>query len=148
MSACVRACRSIYMPLVSLHVSCLSLSWGMFSHTDVCKSVLVYTSFVRKYFSTYSMSRMYISIHVRTNACMCTYKLSFVRTCICMYPMYVCTDGRTFDGHTYVCLYMFMCECNRKLYSCICMPTSFICMYLCMSIGRSIYNPLVSLRVS
>jgi len=26
MSACVRACRSIYMPLVSLHVSCLSLS--------------------------------------------------------------------------------------------------------------------------
>jgi len=98
MSACVRACRSICMSLVNLHVSCLSLSWCMFSHTDVCKSVFLFT-FVGKYVSTYSMSRMYIRIHVRKNVCMCAYNLSFVRTSICMSP--ICVYAQLY-GYTFV----------------------------------------------
>ena len=147
MSACVRACRSICMSLVSLHVSCLSLSWCLFSRTDVCGQ----SSFIRSYENTLVRTVWFVCasiyMYVQTYLCVRRNFLSCVHASVCLQCTYARTDGRPY-GRPYVCLYMWMGECNRQLFLPVCQLVLSVCICVRQSVGQYICPTWVSVSLN
>ncbi len=99
---------------ICMHDACVFYACLTYEHVcyilwSVCRHVLVYDSYVRKYVCTHaSMTHMYVN----TYACMCIW-LVYMQVCmhVCVYDSYICK---------YVCMYVYMTRIYASMYACMC----------------------------